>query len=418
MGFASPALMRVPMFMLQYLEDSPELDQLALPVVLEKLRRALDCLPLRNVLIGWRLPPGWLEACREVCQQAGVGLLRWHPLLTGDGVFMPRPQWQTLGLDGAPIAGFGGMAEFTFVCPNHPEAAQASLRHVEEICAAGMYDGLFLDRIRFPSPAADPLRHLGCFCPHCVRRAAQEGLDLQEVQHHLRRMTETPQGRVELVRGLLTPTAADSPQTQALERLLEFRRRCVTDFTARAAQLARDAALEVGLDCFSPTLTRMVGQDLKALGGCADWIKVMSYAHTLGPAGLPFELLGLLDALTGGAGLPQTDALQLLEQALGFALPPDRRTLQDAGLAPQALAEEVRRGVQSAAVPVLTGIELVEIAGVAHLDEAGIAADVRAVRQAGAPGVVVSWDLLHIPLQRLEILRSVWLEDSSAEREL
>ncbi|NPV87436.1 MAG: hypothetical protein HPY45_15660 [Anaerolineae bacterium] len=406
------------MFMLQYLEDSPELDRLDLQAVLEKLRRALDCLPLRSVLIGWRLPPGWLEACRQVCQQAGVRLLRWHPLLTGDGVFMPRPQWQTLGLDGAPIAGFGGMAEFTFVCPNHPEAAQASLRHVEEICAAGVYDGLFLDRIRFPSPAADPLRHLGCFCPHCVRRAAQEGLDLQEVQQHLRRMTETPQGRVELVGGLLAPAVSNSPQTQALEALIAFRQRSVADFVARAARLAKDSAMEVGLDCFSPALTRMVGQDLTALGGCADWIKIMSYAHTLGPAGLPFELLGLLDALTGGADLPQTDALQLLARALGFALPPDRRTLQNAGLAPQALAEEVRRGVRAAAVPVLAGIELVEIAAVAHLDETGIAADVRAVRQAGAAGVVISWDLLHIPLRRLEILRRVWLEDSSAEREL
>ena len=42
----------------------------------------------------------------------------------------------------------------------------------------------------------------------------------------------------------------------------------------------------------------MVGQDLSGMSGIVDWIKLMTYAHTLGPAGIPFELSGLFHYLT------------------------------------------------------------------------------------------------------------------------
>ena len=54
----------------------------------------------------------------------------------------------------------------------------------------------------------------------------------------------------------------------------------------------------------------------------------------------------------------------------------------------------------------MAGIELVEIAGVAELDEAQIRADLAAVRAAGADGLVLSWDLWAIPLERLELVHT------------
>ena len=59
----------------------------------------------------------------------------------------------------------------------------------------------------------------------------------------------------------------------------------------------RAADLEVGLDCFSPALTRLVGQDLAALAPLADWTKLMVYGHARGPATLPYEIGALADWL-------------------------------------------------------------------------------------------------------------------------
>ena len=222
----------------------------------------------------------------------GARFMRWHPLLTSDGSFTPRTEWQTVGLDGMRIPGFQEMPEFTFVCPNHPQVTQASLEHLDNLLAAGLYQGFFLDRVRFPSPASRPLRGLGCFCQHCHQAAAREGLDLAQIRQTLLRLAGEPRGRGALVWALLgaRDEGLGEAEHDMLLQLLDFRECSITRFVRLVAGRLKSAGLEVGLDCFSPGLTRMVGQNLAALSQAVDWIKVMTYAHTLGPAGMPFEV--------------------------------------------------------------------------------------------------------------------------------
>jgi hypothetical protein len=68
----------------------------------------------------------------------------------------------------------------------------------------------------------------------------------------------------------------------------------------------------------------------------------------------------------------------------------------------------VQRGRAAGVSPLFAGIELVEIEGVAQLDREQILADLRAFREAGADGLVLSWDLWHIPPERLDLVREVW----------
>jgi hypothetical protein len=175
----------------------------------------------------------------------------------------------------------------------------------------------------------------------------------------------------------------------------------------------------VGLDCFSPALAYMVGQDLGALDACCEWIKVMTYGHALGPAGLPFELLGLADWLTDAAQMGERSAVEAetlswLSGVVGLPLPTTRARLCQEGLSPQALGAEVRRGRAHGITTLLAGIELVEIEGVARLHPEQIAADLRTFRAAGADGLVLSWDLWYIPLERLELVRSVWIANGGS----
>jgi hypothetical protein len=388
---------------IQYLEDTPELDQLDEGAVVEKLRRAADILPITHLLIGWRLPPSLLEACRKAAERGGMRFMRWHPLLTGDGSFQPRRAWQVINLQGQPVGGFHDMPEFTFVCPNQPAVQDGIQRRIAGLLDEGLYQGFFLDRIRFPSPAAGLSDNLGCFCPCCIEKAAASGLDLAQLQAALQLLAARPGGRRRLVEALLGDNA-DSGLPD-LARFLDFRRQSVTDFIAVLAGQLRAAGMQIGLDCFSPCLAGMVGQDLAAVSRLADWIKLMSYAHTLGPAGLPFELLGLYDELTRGAGLGESEALACLDTACGLRLPATRQELERRGLSPQALEGELHRGVAAVpacAAPVLAGFELVEIEGVARLNPAQISADLAAVGRASVAGLSISWDLRHIPLDRLE----------------
>ena len=129
----------------------------------------------------------------------------------------------------------------------------------------GIYDGVFLDRIRFPAPFAGPEYELACFCEDCVQAAGEDGLDLAILQHQIRALMDEPR---RMVRALFRD------ESEPLSKLLEFRSRSITRTVAAAAAVGRQRGLAVGLDCFSPALARAVGQDLAALappwiGWCA-----------------------------------------------------------------------------------------------------------------------------------------------------
>jgi hypothetical protein len=279
---------------------------------------------------------------------------------------------------------------------------------LEAIAARGIYEGIFLDRIRFPSPAPDPPRHLGCFCRHCFRLAAESGLDLEPARRLLGALPVEADGRRRLVRSLLT--AAHDP-ADPLEAFLRFRASSITAVVERTARQARLRDLGVGLDCFTPALARMVGQDLAALDRTCDWIKVMTYPRVLGPAGIPFELLGLVDWLTGAGGLSEVEALRLMGEASALPLPAARAGLE-AGLGPEAVAAELERGRKAGVRCLLAGIALVELPGIHRSAPAQLAADLTACRGTGASGLVLSWDLWYISPQALEIVRAAWAQES------
>ncbi len=397
---------------LQYLEDSPELLSLSKNEVIEKLKYAFDKLPVTHLLIGWHVPDPLLEACKKECEKNGTKFIRWQPLLTGDGVISPRESWQVTSVLGKKIPGFQNMPEFTFICPNCAEASGRINEHIVHLTDLGLYDGLFLDRIRYPSPASNPVEKLGCFCSSCKEKALKIGFDLEEFQTVLQRSTASIQGKLELIHGLFGREMEDKKDSirGRFAKWMDFREESITDFVNHISNLLVKKGLDVGLDCFSPSLTRMVGQNLTKIGQYANWIKVMSYAHTHGPAGLPFEIIDLFNYLIECTNKNEEEIGTLLSELLDLPLPNGIQLLRENGLSPQALQKEIQKGKTLASIPVLAGLELVEIPGVATLSDKQILLDHNAVLGTGVDGLSISWDLHHIPNHRLDLISSIWLK--------
>lgn len=396
---------------IQYLEPSPDLENLSPKQAVETLRSTFDLLPVTHLLIGWQVPGAVLEACRKETERAKVKLMRWQPLLTGDGGLQPQSEWQVVGLAGSTVPGFLDKPEFTFVCPNNPLVVAQAINRIKEVIQVGLYDGLFLDRLRWPSPSVHPLQNLGCFCRHCQNNAVDVGINLVDLQKQILQLATTSAGKVALVQSLLGENELQmGGDRSALTRWLSFRAESITFLVENVAGLVRASELEIGLDCFSPGLTRLVGQDLTSLSVYTDWIKVMCYAHTLGPAGLPFEISGLLDFVTQEGGLTQTEALVKLGSWMNMPLPVDRRQLLAVGLNAEALAIDLAAGIQRARVPILAGLELVDMPGVTSLNEQQILRDHRAAKATGVAGLAISWDLRHIPRKWLALVSSIWRE--------
>jgi len=382
-------------FAVQYLGSRPK--DATPQEVRARLREACERLPITMVLLDWDLPPATEVAVAEETSRQHAKLYRWQTWLTGDSQTDLPPEWATVGLDGNPIPGHDNSPDFTFVCPNHSGVEDFLSERLAAIAARGLFQGIFLDRIRFPSPAADPSTHLGCFCRHCVRLAADAGLDLELVHRYVRSLSAKS-----FVRGLLgKPEMPGSP----LEAFLDFREKSITRTVQAVRKQANQLGLSIGLDCFSPALTRMVGQNLTDLDKTCDWIKLMIYPRVFGPAGISFELLGLTNLLIKH-GLSESDALTCVREASELPIPVTKAELGKAGLGSATLAQEIQRGREKGITDLLAGVALVEMKGVHESTPEQILADLRASR--AADGLVLSWDLWQIPLEHLDTIRNLW----------
>lgn len=376
----------------------------------EKLRIAFELLPISKVLIGWNLAGELENACSDLCSKQGKELYRWQPLLCSDGKIFPKKEWQTVGLSGKPVQGFMALPEFTFMCPNNPQVCEAVTSNLLSILKKDIFQGVFLDRIRFPSPMTNPREQLACFCPYCRKKASEQGIDLQEIRNILKSFLNDKKLIGALIPLLFPETALEThdSDTRKIQRFFQFRLDSVSEFAGEIAHTIKGHyPVSIGLDCFSFTLTRSIGQDLGRLFLCSDWIKVMTYAHTMGVAGLPFELSAIVNWLKATRLFDEKEALDLVSRSSNIPLGDSINALVNKGLGPFSLRHEIQQALPQCRNRLYAGIELVDEADITNLTDSQIAGDFREFLGSGAHGAVLSWDLWHIPLRRLELIASI-----------
>lgn len=371
----------------QYLEYPPSDTTPA--QVRERLHQAFDLLPINIVILGWDLPSQLEDAVAEETALQHATLFRWHPLLASDTGFALPVEWQPINLRGEPVPGFKGLPEFTFLCPNRSDVKDWIAERIEVAAQRGIYQGLFFDRMRFPSPAEDPERHLACFCKSCQQIASDSGVDLDAVHRQIDLfLTDTDLAK-SFIRSLFTPS-----DDSLLESFFNFRYNSITHIIQYAAKLTRSHGMNIGLDCFSSTLTRMVGQDLSMLNQSCNWIKLMTYPRVFGPAGLPFELRALAEWLRARHNVHEMEATQIVNEASGLSLTKN-------GLDSESIAHEIQRGRDAGITNLLAGIALVELEGIHQSTSEQIQNDLAACQN--ADGMVLSWDLWHIKSHTLSM---------------
>ena len=382
----------MPNLAVQYLEYAP---RDATPTKLrERLRHALELLPISIVILGWDLPSGFEEAVAEETARHNAKLYRWHPLLASDAGFALPVEWQPVNLRGEPIPGFRGLPEFTFICPNRTDVQEWIAERIEVAGQRGIYQGIFFDRMRFPSPADAPERYLACFCKYCQRMASDSGLDLEAARRKIESLLTDADGAKAFIQKLFAPT-----DDSLLESFFTFRFNSITRIIEYAAKTGRAPGLNIGLDCFSPTLTRMVGQDLSALNKSCDWIKLMTYPRVFGPAGLPFELRALSNWLKTNFKVNETEADKIVSEASRLFFSKD-------GLKSESIAYEIQRGRNAGITNLFAGIALVEVEGVHMPTLEQIRSDLAACKN--ADGLAISWDLWHIKPEYLTAIHELW----------
>jgi hypothetical protein len=386
-------------------------DQLEPERVLNRLEETVRIVSLDILAMGWKertelfeMLTGASRVCREV--------FLWYPLLSDYPGF--DPSHLVVNYRSERSRGWGGYGgtgieeSFKQACPNNPEALRLAWGNLERLLSHYDFDGVFLDKIRFPSMANGLQDVLTCFCPFCREKATSVGLDLFEVQAALEEGGRSGKG---------AGTAAIPPGAEWLEELLagqplllqhiRFRARSISRIVADVSKRVQAMGKKVAVDVFSPSLAALVGQDLPFMAGLAEWVKPMIYRFGNGPACLRSEIPALIRELAGFLGIEVDEALRWaaahIEGLSGCSL----RQIETA--APLSLiGAEARKAVRLVSgTPLCMGLETVSMPGVMEVSPRHVEEAIEVGIGAGVGGFVLSWDLLHTPLQNIQPLQSL-----------
>jgi hypothetical protein len=372
--------------------------------MLETVRRVQEVITLDLLIVGFREAP---EVFREFCgsrSPAGETALWYGVLSDVEGL---EDTDLVVNWRGERSRGWGGWAErvgevqetFRFVCPNNPAARQKVVRRLRELLARYAFAGVFLDKIRFPSPANGVDEMLSCFCEHCRVAAASVDLDLDSVVKILADRDIDPSASLADAKGAEASQWLDAllVSSPILSRFLRFRADSVAALVAELAEQARRMGRKVSLDLFSPCLASLVGQDYGRLKRHCDWAKPMTYRLAQGPAGLRLEIPALIGGIASRFGLDEGRILEWSARHAAF----DKDMLletRERGVPISFIQAEIEAAVRAMApIPVYFGLELVRQPGVIDVNPAHVVDMVKAGRSANAAGLVISWDLMHAP---------------------
>jgi len=351
--------------------------------VRDKLEAALPLIPASRVIMGWSVHPEVYQKTARYLSDRGIEFYLWLPVFSETGLT------ETC----APIVGHTGKAaqsyhlsegeNFTFYCPHHPQNVRAALNVFRRHFASHGFDGVFLDKIRYPSFVNGLDGGLSCFCPHCLDTYEREGLDIDALKKRIRRLAavDTPFGATAYQDSVYT--FGDELWTQ----FFALKSRLVFDSLGVICAELRNMGYRIGMDVFAPFISAFVGQDIPKLSALCDFVKPMMYRATHAPAGLPFEL----EALLRETGVSK-DGRHAFSALLG--LDPESDPFD-----PAFAARDLDALVRSCACSVYAGLEFNRKPGIAEVDPAYIRETLSAY--SGSAGFVFSWDLLDAPMENI-----------------
>ncbi|MBR7175298.1 MAG: hypothetical protein IKD50_12835 [Clostridia bacterium] len=346
---------------------------------LEKLFRRL---PVRGVIYGWGKTDGLFERILEVTRRHGAEAWLWLPVFADIRDPAHADPMALFGTENAGNVRTSLGEEFHFVCPASEKNRNQVMEAYEALTAGCGPDGVFLDRIRYPSAVRGAVYFYGCRCGICRERLNAAGMDPEAFRRRI--------GPAESLDGILPERLENGRyhyRDPDPERLSAVKRSTITEAVARYSEAFHRRGIRIGVDTFAPALADLVGQDLHALMPMVDMMKPMMYFRTLAPAGIPCE--------TQAYGKPLSNRLSALWG----------REIRDPGsMAPQL------RSLPDSGGKVCPGIEVNRIPGLCEPDGASLREAIRGIRAGGCDTAVLSWNVLQAREEEIRELERILKE--------
>jgi hypothetical protein len=386
-----------------------------------KLATAKEALNLDALMVWSDIGKKNLDLVREICRDFKIKTYLWYPILADIPGFKVRWEQSVETFDG--LHGYGknsrwdklgkGEEDFLFLCPNDEQNIREIFNQYQNKIIESGFDGVFLDRIRFPSPSNGFEALFSCFCKSCMNKFySNYGEDLKGYRNQVK--TVFKKFKTIDVNYLQTcQSFSDIIIRDSLKKFYDFRKKNIYQVLKMFADKAKQMGKLVGVDLFAPSLAPLVSQDYRLLAKTCDWIKPMIYCHTSSPAGLPLELYCLIRAILEiNPTLDEGQLIREISRIIGVDLPTQINDLLKNGISEHIICSEMQKIKEfnlPEKVDTYVGIEAVQIPGLCNITEKILKKYLKSVIEADIKGMVLSWDLLKIPDENLQLAGDILL---------
>ena len=381
-----------------------------------KLAKAKESLDLDALIVWPDLHKKSLDLVREICKDFEIKTYLWYPVLADILVFKIEQEQAVEAFDG--LYGYGkngcwdklgeGEEDFLFLCPNDEQNIRKIFNQYQNKIVESGFDGVFLDRIRFPSPSNGLETLFSCFCKSCQNKFhSTYGEDLENYRYQAKAVFEKFK-TIDINYFRNCQSFSDFIIQDNLEKFYDFRKQNIYQVVKIFANKAKQMGKLVGVDLFAPSLAPLVSQNYQLLAKTCDWIKPMIYCHTSSPAGLPLELYCFMRAILNiNPALDEGQLIREISRIIGVNLPTQINDLLKNGVSEDIICSEMQRIKEldlTESVNIYVGLEAVQIPGLCNITEKILKKYLKSVTEADVKGMVLSWDLLKIPDENLKFV--------------
>jgi hypothetical protein len=381
-----------------------------------KLAKAKESLDLDALMVWPDLNKKNLDLVREICRDFKIKTYLWTPVLADIICFKIEQEQAVETFDG--LHGYGksgswdklgkGEEDFLFLCPNDEEHIRRIFDQYQNKIKESEFDGVFLDRIRFPSPSNGFEALFSCFCQYCQNKFHNVyGEDLENYRYQVKAVFEKFK-TIDISNLRTCQLLSDIIIQENLKKFYDFRKQNIYQVVKIFADKAKQMGKLVGVDLFAPSLAPLVSQDYRLLAKTCDWIKPMIYGHASVPAGLPLELYCFMKAILNmNPALDEGQFTREISRIIGADLPIQINDLLKNGVSEKIICSEMQRIKEldlTESVNIYVGLEAVQIPGLCNITAKILKKYLKSVTEADVKGIILSWDLLKIPDENLKIV--------------
>ena len=230
---------------------------------------------------------------------------------------------------------------------------------MQAFAASADVAGITLDFCRYPSMVGGAKHFFGCFCPTCMEKMQDNGLDAEKIRASVNALYEAS------IHGTLF-----SEDPAFLRQWLLWKETSITEYYTALRDIVKKEAPQIrfGAYVFAPSVAGLVGQNYAKLGEVSDFLSPMLYRHwrhEAGDACLDKEVDGVL------AFIGENHSVRHAFAECGFDAFcfPDRTFLAETGMLVSHIVKETKLARNMTPKGKLAPIYLLEDPHIAHTVE-------------------------------------------------